>query len=277
MAIISPAGGAPEKWANRIEKHLASKHRTVFRLTLPGESGLTDVIKEARRQGAHRVMAVGTDEFVRWSAQAMVGSLMPLAPALVPGSRSLFGHRALGNLGWENKVEQLLLGTFLKVDLAMGTSQPIVHQLVAGFPIVDDRVGWHPFKAAVASDLLDLSIEVDRTQVEGPFWCLVVANADFPQSKVRWIPGSNWTDQCLDLMLVRPRPFWQRVQFLRAVRKGTHGGLPGVIRFRGHRITVHAGQAWRYSADGGPVRNAADPLVLEAKPQKLRLVVPEAK
>jgi diacylglycerol kinase family enzyme len=110
---------------------------------------------------------------------------------------------------------------------------------------------------------------------EGQFWCLIVANADFPQGNVHWLPGSDWTDQRLDLMLVKPRPFWQRVKFLRAVRQGAHGALPGVIRFRGQRIAVHALKPWRYSADGGPVIDAANPLVLEAKPQQLRLVVPE--
>ena len=273
VALISAAGGPSELWATRIEELLKEKSGIACRLTMTGNSGLTKLIKEARSRGAHRIMAVGDAEFVRWMAQAMMGSLMPLAPVLIPGSTPMFGHRAIKPSTWTKEIESLLFGRFLKLDMAMGTTLPVVHQLVAGFPISGGKADWRPLAALFGSDRLDLSVEVDRSKVEGEYWCLVVANADLPAQNVRWLPGSNWTDQCLDLMLVRPRSFWQRLKFLWAVRQGTHGGLPGVIRFRGRRVTIRSEQPWQYAADGGPSLNAADPLILEAKPEKLRLVV----
>ena len=93
---------------------------------MAGDAGLSEVIKDARGRGAHRVMAVGDTSFVRWAAQAMVGSLMPLAPALLPGSRPLFGHTALHSASWQTQVADLLSRRFAKVDLAMGTVKPFV-------------------------------------------------------------------------------------------------------------------------------------------------------
>lgn len=273
VAVISASGGSSELWAKRIEAVLRERNGIACRLTMIGDSGLTKLIKEARSKGAHRIMAVGDAEFVRWIAQAMMGSLMPLAPVLIPGSPPIFGHFAITSADWKGHVEKLLFGRFLKLDMAMGTSLPMVHQLVAGFPVSGGKAEWRPLAALFGTERLKLSVEIDRAQVEGEYWCLVVANADLPADKIRWMPGSNWTDQCLDLMLVSPRSFWQRYRFLRALRRGTHGGLPGVVRFRGRRVTIRSEQPWQYAADGGPCLNAADPLILEAKPEKLRLVV----
>jgi diacylglycerol kinase family enzyme len=185
------------------------------------------------------------------------------------------GHRPLSAKGWQKQAERLLLGRFRKVDMVMGNVRPFLHQLLAGFPVPNGSDRWRPMTALFGHESLDLSIEIDRARLEGEFWCLVIANADFAAGGVRWLPGSSCTDQCLDLMVVRPRPWWQRFRFLRAARQGRHGGLPGVIRFRGQRITIHARRPWYYTADGGPRLFAADPLVLEARPQKLRLVIPE--
>jgi hypothetical protein len=275
VAIIHRLRERAQRWAERVERHLVARYKTAFRLTVTGDAGLTEVLKDARAHGAHRILAVGDEEFIRWSAQAMVGSLMPLAPALLPRSRGLFGHRPLSSTGWQNQVEHLLLGRFQKVDMAMGNVRPFLHQLLAGFPAPNGSGGWHPMAALFGNERLELAIEIDRAHLEGEFWCLVIANADFATGRVRWLPGSSCTDQCLDLLAVRPRPFVQRVKFLRAMRQGRHGGLPGVVRFRGQRITVHALRPWHYAADGGPRLGAANPLVLEARPQQLRLVVPE--
>ena len=62
---------------------------------------------------------------------------------------------------------------------------------------------------------------------------------------------------------------------MKALKRGEHGAEPGVLRYRGHRITVHAEQPWSYSADGSQTQDAVSPLVVEARPQMLRLVVPE--
>jgi diacylglycerol kinase family enzyme len=218
---------------------------------------------------------VGDQQFIRWAAQAMVGSLMPLAPVLIPGSKPIFGYTALPSSGWESAVEGLLSTKFVKVDMAMGTVNPFVHQLLAGFPAANGKAKLSTWQAVFENTQLKLKIQIDRTSVEGEFWCLAVANADLPEGQIRWLPGSNWADQRLDLLLVRPRSAWQRWKFLQALKRGEHGALPGVIRYRGHRITVHSEQPWKYSADGSQTREAASPLVVEARPQMLRLVVPE--
>ena len=205
----------------------------------------------------------------------MVGSLMPLAPVLLPGSQPIFGYQPLPTSGWEHTVEGLLSHRFAKVDMAMGTVNPFVHQLLAGFPASNGTAKTSTFQAIFNNSSLKLKIQVDRTAVEGDFWCLAVANADLPAGSVRWLPGSNWEDQRLDLLLVRPRSMWQKWKFMQALKRGEHGAEPGVLRYRGHRITVHAEQPWRYSADGSQTQEAVSPLVVEARPQMLRLVVPE--
>lgn len=274
MAIIALETGPASAWARKVEKYLGEKYSTVFCLHVAPGGVLTDTIKEARKHGAHRILAVGDDRFVRWAAHAMVGSLMPLAPALVPGSRPIFGHRPLSSGRWQAQVEQLLFGRFVKADMAMGGRQPFVHQLLAGLPAA--RPGnWPPYLAAFDQKTVKLQIEIDRAQLEGEFWCVVVANADFPQEEARWAPGSNWTDQSLDLVAVKPRSFLQRVKFLQAARKGLHAGQPGVIRFRGQRITIKSDRPWSYSADGDKSEETAKVIVLEAKPERLRLVAPE--
>jgi diacylglycerol kinase family enzyme len=274
MAIIALEAGPASAWARKVEKYLGEKYSTVFSLQVPPDGVLTDAVKDARKHGAHRILAVGDDSFIRWAAHAMVGSLMPLAPALVPGSKPIFGHRPLSSGRWQAQVEQLLFGRFLKVDMAMGGPQPFVHQLLAGVPA--GRPGsWPPYLAAFDQKTLKLHIEIDRAQLEGEFWCVVVANADFPGEDARWAPGSNWTDQSLDLLAVKPRSFLGRVKFLSAARKGLHAGQPGVIRFRGQRITIKSAHPWTYSTDGDRIEAGAELLVLEAKPERLRLVAPE--
>lgn len=275
VAIIAPVAPDASAWADKIQAHLQKHTRTVTRLNVEGDAGLTERLKEARAHGAHRIVAVGDEQFVRWAAQAMVGSLMPLAPVLIPGSKSIFGYSPISVTGWEKAVEGLLSTRFLKVDMAMGTVNPFVHQLLAGFPATNGTARLSTWQALFEKSQLKLKVQIDRASVEGEFWCLAVANADLPEAQVRWLPGSDWADQRLDLLLVRPRSTWERWKFLRALKRGEHGALPGVMRYRGHRITVHAEAPWRYSADGSQSREAASPLVVEARPQMLRLVVPE--
>ena len=277
VAVVSRSEGESNTWADRIVSYLGDGNRKVFQLRVEGDAGLTEIIKQARGHGAHRIMAVGRERFVRWTAQAMVGSLMPLAPALIPGSEALFGQEPLRRVGWEKQIEQMLTGHFIKVDLAMGNVKPFVHQLLAGFPAQQgDRVPSF-WSMLTKSDELNVSVEIDRTRVEGPFWGMAVANADLPTNTIRWLPGSVWTDQCLDILLVRPRSGWQRVQFLKSLKRGEHVAMPGVLRFRGNRVKVNAEKPWQYTADGGRHRDAADPLVVEARPNQLRLIVPETR
>ena len=275
VAIIAPATPTEAAWADRIQEHLQKHIRTVTRLNVEGDAGLTERLKEARAHGAHRIVAVGDHQFIRWAAQAMVGSLMPLAPVLVPGSRPIFGYQPIPASGWEAAVEAMLSHKFAKVDMAMGTVNPFVHQLLAGFPAANGASRTSTWQVLTNKSQLKLKVQIDRSTVEGDFWCLAVANADLPDGRIRWLPGSDWADQRLDLLLVRPRSTWQKWQFLRALRRGEHGALPGVLRYRGYRITVHAEAPWRYSADGSQTQEAASPLVVEARPQMLRLVVPE--
>jgi diacylglycerol kinase family enzyme len=275
VSIIAPTTADAAAWADRVCSHLEKHTRSITRLNVEGDAGLTERLKEARAHGAHRIVAVGGEQFVRWAAQAMVGSLMPLAPVLIPGSQPIFGHRPLPATGWEKYVEALLSNKFVKVDMAMGTVNPFVHQLLAGFPAKNGSVKISPWMALFENTQLKLKVQIDRATVEGEFWCLAVANADLPEGKIRWLPGSNWADQRLDLLLVRPRSAWQRWKFLQALKRGEHGAMPGVLRYRGYRITVHAEEPWRYSADGSQTREAASPLVVEARPQMLRLVVPD--
>jgi hypothetical protein len=272
--IISLDVAPAKDWAARIEAHLKEKFKGVFALAVSPGGSLTDVIKDARKRGAHRILAVGDHRFVDWASQAMMGSLMPLAPALLPGSRPVLGHSALTSQ-WQEEVEKLLFGRFMKIDMAVGASRPFVHELVAGFPVSRDSNGWGLLAAALDAGTVDLSIEVDRAQASGAFWAVVIANGDFPNSAVRWIAGANPSDQCLDVLLVRPCSLWQRLKFLLALRKGTHGALPGVMRFRGHRVTIKAAAPWRCVADGGDVQEISGELVLEAKPEKLRVVAME--
>jgi diacylglycerol kinase family enzyme len=274
VAIVSRADGDSHAWAERIAEHLQAHARAVSRLEVKGDAGLTEVLKQARSHGAHRIVAVGRARFVRWAAQAMVGSLMPLAPALVPGSKPLFGHAPLPQTGWEPQVQKLLQSKFIKVDMAMGNVKPFLHQLLAGFPTAGGKKNMGTWRILTGPGKLNLKVEVDRAQVEGEFWCMAIANADLTDYPIRWLPGSDWTDQSLDLLLVRPRSAWQRWQFVKALKIGEHGALPGVLRFRGHRIAIHSEKPWQYSADGGQVLDAADPLVIEARPEMLRLVAP---
>jgi diacylglycerol kinase family enzyme len=274
MAIVALEGGPAAAWARRVEEHLAAKYSTVFTIHVPAGGVLTDAVKDARQHGAHRILALGDDGFVRRAAHAMVGSLMPLAPALVPGSRPIFGHRPLSSGQWQEQVEKLLFGRFVKVDMAMGGSRPFVHQLLAGFPALRPG-GWPSLFSAFDSKTIRVQLEIDRAQLAGEFWCLVVANADFPHEEARWVPGSDWTDQNLDLVAVKPRSLFERIRFLRAARKGLHGGLPGVIRFRGQRVTIRSDKPLQFSADGDRGEASEQVLVLEAKPERLRLVSPD--
>jgi hypothetical protein len=274
VAIISRADGQSHEWAQRISEHLKSHARAVSVLEVKGDAGLTAVLKEARGHGAHRIVAVGRARFVRWAAQAMVGSLMPLGPALIPGSKPIFGHAPLPLSGWEPQVESLLRSKFIKVDMAMGTVKPFVHQLLAGFPTAKGKKNMGTWRVISGPGRLNIKVDIDRAHVEGEFWCMAIANADLTDYPIRWLPGADWTDQSLDLLLVRPRSAWQRWQFMQALRRGEHGALPGVLRFRGHHIVVHAEKPWQYSADGGQILDAADPLVIEARPEMLRLVAP---
>jgi diacylglycerol kinase family enzyme len=273
MAILALESGPAAAWARKVEEYLSAKYSSVFTLQVPPGGVLTDAIKDARKQGAHRVLAVGDDRFIRWAAQAMVGSLMPLAPALVPGSRPIFGHRPLSTGDWQKQVEHLLFGRFVKADMAMGNGQPFVHQLLAGLP-ASHPGGWPSLFSALDQKTIRVQIEIDHAQLEGEFWCLVIANADFPGEEARWAPGSDWTDQILDLIAVKPRSLLERIRFLRAARKGLHGGLPGVVRFRGQRVTIRSELPLQFAADGEGSASAERVLVLEAKPERLRLVSP---
>jgi len=273
-AIVSLNTAPQSKWAEKIKTYLSEKHRPMFSLSVAPDGSLSEIIKEARKKGAHRVMAVGDDRFVDWAAQAMIGSLMPLAPALLPGSRPIFGHMPLTESNWQKRVEALVYGRFVKADLAVGGKRPFLHQMIAGFPVIESGKRWSTYRALFGNDEIDILCDVDRASISGKFWCVVVANSDMTDGQVQWLPGANWTDQSLDLLLVEPRSFWQRLKFIRMARQGLHGGLPGVLRYRGHRITLNCDKPCTYSIDG-EIRKLEEPVVLEAKPERLRLVIAE--
>ena len=271
-AIVSLNTKIESDWAEKIKVHLSEKHRSMFTLSLAPDGSLTEIVKEARKKGAHRIMAVGDDRFVDWAAQAMIGSLMPLAPALVPGSKPIFGHTAMSNADWKQRTEALLFGRFVKADMVIGGKRPFLHQLVAGFPVNESGQLWGKCKALLSKDEISVSCEIDRSTISGKYWCVVIANSDMTDGRVRWLHGADWTDQCLDMLLVEPRSFWQRWKFLSKAQQGLHGGLPGVLRYRGHRITLNSDTKCLYSIDG-EVRRLEEPMILEAKPERLRIVL----
>ncbi|CAM3196085.1 diacylglycerol kinase [Nocardioides dubius] len=238
--------------------------------------------RQAVRDGAGALIAVGGDGSVHLAAQALAGTDVPLGVVPAGTGNDVARYLALPRTDPLAAVEVILAGRTKRIDLARSGSRYFVTVLAAGFDaVVNERAnamswprGQMRYNLATLAELrtfqpLRYTLDLDGERVETEAMLVAVGNGTSFGGGLRITEGARLDDGLLDVVLVKPL---SRLGLIRAYPGLFDGSVvehPQFRRYRVRRATIAAAGIVSY-ADGerfGPL-----PLTVEAVPRALKVI-----
>jgi len=256
----------------------------ILATTGPGEA--TGLAREAARNGARRIVAVGGDG----TAHEVVNG--------VAGSDAVFGLLPLGTgndtalaMGIpadpEEALKVLAAGHTIRVDLGRFDDRWFVNSLGLGFEaqvtIESTRIrglrGFSVYLAAVVKALAglrcpELVIRVDGEERRGPRLLVCIGNGPRVGGGFLLTPDAVNSDGVLDVCIVDGM---SRLRVLRTLPKaisGTHVTAPGISMTRGRVVELSSPDGFPFHADGEVIDTRRNELRVEIVPGALPVCVP---
>jgi undecaprenyl-diphosphatase len=229
--------------------------------TSPGDSGL-GLARQAVADGAGLVFAAGGDGTVRACAQALAGTMVPLA--IVPRGTANLAARALGiparldaalACGFGGHERRIDLATAdgitfaamagLGTDAAVVGATPARLKTTAGWLAYAAAGAWHAHGRHAA-----FAISLDGTPLEISARSVVVGNAGLLPGGFTLLPAARLDDGELDVAILAPSsPLgWGVVGYrvLTASRRDDRR----LARYRARRVEIHADRELPRQVDG---------------------------
>jgi diacylglycerol kinase (ATP) len=300
VAVVNPASSAGRTgraWPELRRALAAAGVEVEERLTTaPGEA--TELTREALRDGAGRVVAVGGDGTLNEVVNgffAAGGS--PVAPDAV------LGLVPSGTGGDFRRTAGIPIGAAAAAVLAAGVSQPVdVGRLTLDgaaprhfINIADCGIGGevvsrvnrsskraggtatflrHSVAALLSFRPRAARVEIDGAAEEGRYQNVVVANGRYFGGGMQVAPGAELGDGLFDVVLFGDLPRMRSITQIRRIYAGSHIGQPGIrlVRARRVRVTPLEEPPLCFEMEGEEVGPA--PATLEVLPGAVRLCVP---
>lgn len=289
--IFNPVAGQsdPEQDLLTIETLLAPEIDLDIRLTTP-EVDAGQLAHEAVERGVHMIIASGGDGTLSATAEALVGTNIPLG-VISRGTANAFAS-ALGIPDTiEGACQTILEGTTRVVDAAQCNGKPMVLLAGVGFEaeMVEkaDRESKNRFgmlayimagvKQLGEFDTFEAKIETDEKVITVTAGAVTVANAAPPTSILAQGPaGIIFDDGLLDLTVVAPEnrtgAIASAYHLLQSAFRGDAAERDDIGYLRARRIKVTTEPPQKVVLDGEII--GTTPIDVECVPGGLTLLVP---
>ena len=290
--IFNPVAGQsdPEQDLLTIRTLLEPEIDLDIQLTTP-EIDAGQLAHEAVDRGVHMIIASGGDGTLSATAEALVGTNIPLG-VISRGTANAFASA----LGIQNTIEaacQTILGGITKVvDAAMCNGKPMVLLAGIGFEaeVVEkadreskNRLGMMAYIVAGVQQLrefetFEVTIETEEKVVTVTAAAVTIANAAPPTSILAQGPaGIIYDDGLLDLTVVAPQTRAGAVasayHLLQTALRGDAAERDDIGYLRAQRIKVTTDPPQKVVLDGEVIGTM--PIEVECVPGGLTILVPE--
>ena len=300
VAVVNPAscaGKTGKAWPELRRALAAAGVEVEERLTRePGQA--TELTRQALRDGAGRVVAVGGDGTLNEVVNGFFdGDGAPIA------TDAVLGLVPSGTGGDFRRTAGIPVGAAAAPILAAGANRPvdvgrltldgaaarhfvniadcgIGGEVVARVNRSSKRAGgtatflWHSLASLLSYRPRAARIEIDGTVEEGRYQNVVVANGRYFGGGMRVAPDADLGDGQFDVVLFGDLPKVRSITGIRRIYAGTHIGQPGIrmIRARRVRVTPLEDPPLGFEMEGEEVGPA--PATLEILPGAVRLCAP---
>lgn len=290
--IFNPVAGQsdPEQDLLTIRTLLEPEIDLDIQLTTP-EIDAGQLAKEAVDRGVHMIIASGGDGTLSATAEALVGTNIPLG-VISRGTANAFAS-ALGIPDTIEAACETILGGITKVvDAAMCNGKPMVLLAGIGFEaeVVEkadreskNRLGMMAYIVAGVQQLrefetFEVTIETDEKVVTVTAAAVTIANAAPPTSILAQGPaGIIYDDGLLDLTVVAPQTRAGAVasayHLLQTALRGDAAERDDIGYLRAQRIKVTTDPPQKVVLDGEVIGTM--PIEVECVPGGLTILVPE--
>lgn len=290
--IFNPVAGQsdPEQDLLTIQRLLDPEIDLDIKLTTP-EIDAGQLAQEAVDRGVHMIIASGGDGTLSATAEALVGTNIPLG-VISRGTANAFASA----LGIPNTIEaacETILGGITKVvDAAMCNGKPMVLLAGIGFEaeMVEkadreskNRLGMMAYIVAGVQqlrefDTFEVTIETEEKVVTVTAAAVTIANAAPPTSILAQGPaGIIYDDGLLDLTVVAPQTRAGAVasayHLLQTALRGDAAERDDIGYLRAQRIKVTTNPPQKVVLDGEIIGTM--PIEVECVPGGLTILVPE--
>ncbi|HEY9650981.1 MAG TPA: YegS/Rv2252/BmrU family lipid kinase, partial [Coleofasciculaceae cyanobacterium] len=283
--------GDPEQDLLKIRTLLESEIDLDIRLTTP-EIDANQLAREAIERRVHMIIAAGGDGTLSATAEALVGSNIPLG-IISRGTANAFASA----LGIPDTIElacqTILDGTIRLVDTALCNGKPMLLLAGVGFEaeVVEkadrqtkDRWGMLAYILAGVRQLKELesfeaTIETDEKIITVMAAAVTIANAAPPTSILAQGPaGIIYDDGLLDLTVVAPTNLTAAIaasyHLLQTALRGDAVERQDIGYLRAKRLKVSAQPPQKVVLDGEII--GMTPIEVECIPGGLTIVVPQS-
>ena len=300
VAVVNPAscaGKTGRAWPELRRALAAAGVEVEERLTREPRQA-TELTRQALRDGAGRVVAVGGDG----TLNEVVNGFFDEDGAPI-ATDAVLGLVPSGTGGDFRRTAGIPVGAAAAPILATGANRPvdvgrltldgaaprhfvniadcgIGGEVVARVNRSSKRAGgtatflWHSLASLLSYRPRAARVEIDGTVEEGRYQNVVVANGRYFGGGMRVAPDADLGDGQFDVVLFGDLPKVRSITGIRRIYAGTHIGQPGIrmIRARRVRVTPLEDPPLGFEMEGEEVGPA--PATLEILPGAVRLCVP---
>ncbi len=257
--------------------------------TIPLPHHIPERIRAAEREGFDTVVAAGGDGTVHSVVQGMIHSplrmgIIPmgtannvaralglplnLADAMRVLARGVVRHIDAGRVAGTYFLESAGVGLFADAFAAFGREEPRKYQVFRLLRVLGPMF-WNP-------PVRNLQLTLDGiAEKDAAIW-IAVSNSSYIGDNMELAPGASLEDGKLDVIIIGAMGRHELMQFVLALYRGTHLGLPKVRRVRARAVTIE-----RVHRSHRPLPLHADaeivaytPTVIESVHGALQVVVP---
>ncbi len=263
--IVNPKSGVERQKEIKqgIADHLNSEQYSHEILYTEFAKHGTGLAKEAARNGAYAVIAVGGDGSVNDVVQGLAGSdtLLGIIPK---GSGNGMARTMRIPLDTNEAIKVISKGNVTAMDVGFANGRPFISNAGVAFDALiskkfakSERRGLMVYSWLVTKYMWlykewDWQITIDGKRVDECAFMINVANGQQFGYNFKIAPMASYTDGLLDLIIIKKFPKVMGGTLVARAMSGTIAGSPYVQHFAGKEITISHPSLRLMQTDGDP-------------------------
>ncbi|MES2701956.1 MAG: diacylglycerol kinase family protein [Bacteroidota bacterium] len=249
--IVNPRSGVDRKKTitNAIDANLDKDLYTYEILNTQFAGHGTALAKEASRNGAWAVIAVGGDGSVNDAVQGLVGT-DTIFGVIPKGSGNGLARNMRVPLTTEGAIKVISSGKTVNMDIAFANGRPFISNAGVAFDALISKqfaksrrrgllvYGWLVTKGMWQYKPLDWQITIDGREIKEHAFMVNVANGQQFGYNFKIAPMASYTDGILDVIVIRKFPKILGAGLVYRAMNGTIVSSPYVKHYSGKEISI---------------------------------------